>query len=502
MKDIIFYDIPGKTDESIAWSPNTWSVRYSLNYKGLKYKTEWIEYPDIEDLCKRLGTSATEVKSDGITPHYTLPVIFDPNTNKAIADSLAIADYLDETYTSPEHPRLIPEGSRGLHTVYRDVLAETMWMPLAHVVILATCENLNPRNYAYFRLTREEMFGKKLEDVAPEDTEEGEQRWKDLEAAMTRIAKWFEPTAEKPFLGGDVPCFADAQLAGRLEWARKVLGVGAFSTLRIWAIWGHALGPTLCILLINVVAIAMFTTGTLTKISYIKDGTTKYCVQKLLLPPVLARRINDLLVLILTWIKTADAWRDISQVKGSRPCLSLLLLRDGTLYFGTLLATNIVMMVFLWDHGHSYFPGNGYFYLIQHAVSANLIARFILDLRSAYEPESHLVHSRDGLPSMRFAPAHSPDDTSAVLVRVGVSTWLSSAADDADDGRNEGHGDVTEPFRVEPAEEMSVAEAGSSTAVSTVSDHTQIRSTDVGSSRSTIEVVVGGSCMAGPSNRA
>ncbi|KAI0682851.1 hypothetical protein BC835DRAFT_807562, partial [Cytidiella melzeri] len=79
---IIFYDIdsskPGR-----AWSPNTWRTRYALNYKGIPYRTEWVEYPDIEPLCKKIGGSATAKKEDG-RDHYTLPMIYDPSTGEVV----------------------------------------------------------------------------------------------------------------------------------------------------------------------------------------------------------------------------------------------------------------------------------------------------------------------------------------------------------------------------------------------------------------------------------
>ena len=67
-KPIVFYDIPGNAHSHKAWSPNTQKTRcallsrlrdvkvisersdlfsYSLNYKGIPYKTVWVEYPDI-----------------------------------------------------------------------------------------------------------------------------------------------------------------------------------------------------------------------------------------------------------------------------------------------------------------------------------------------------------------------------------------------------------------------------------------------------------------------
>jgi glutathione S-transferase len=58
-------------------------------------------------LCKKIGAEHTSLKGD--QPHYTLPVIYDPNTNTAVSDSYNIAKYLDEHY--PDTPTAIPRGT-------------------------------------------------------------------------------------------------------------------------------------------------------------------------------------------------------------------------------------------------------------------------------------------------------------------------------------------------------------------------------------------------------
>ena len=54
------------------------TLRYALAFKGLPFRTEWVEYPDVEALCKKIGAKPTEKKDDG-RDHYTFPVIYDPN---------------------------------------------------------------------------------------------------------------------------------------------------------------------------------------------------------------------------------------------------------------------------------------------------------------------------------------------------------------------------------------------------------------------------------------
>ena len=51
-RPLTLYDIPSKGQK--CWSPNVWKTRLVLHYKQIPYKTEWIEYPEIEPKLKGL----------------------------------------------------------------------------------------------------------------------------------------------------------------------------------------------------------------------------------------------------------------------------------------------------------------------------------------------------------------------------------------------------------------------------------------------------------------
>ncbi|KAH8090982.1 hypothetical protein BXZ70DRAFT_487680 [Cristinia sonorae] len=220
MSELIFYDIPGKSDASKAWSINTWNTRFALNFKGLKYKTEWVEYPDIEAVCKKIGAGPTTTKSDGVTPHYTLPVLYDPSTKAVVPDSTAIADYLDKTF--PDTARLFPPGTRALYNSFADEFELAVMTPLFLLSVLATCRNLNQRSFEYFKKTRTEAYGD-LESITPEGAEKTDGVWSDLERGLAKVAGWIE-TGGGAFLGGESPNYADIRLAAALIWGRIVLG--------------------------------------------------------------------------------------------------------------------------------------------------------------------------------------------------------------------------------------------------------------------------------------
>ncbi|TCD63609.1 hypothetical protein EIP91_005188 [Steccherinum ochraceum] len=230
MSEIVFYDIPGKTEDTKAWSPSTWRTRYSLNFKGIPYRTEWVEYPEIEKVCKEIGAEPTDKSPDG-KPLYTFPVIHDPSTNTILSDSTPIAEYLDKTY--PDSPKLFPPGTKGFHaafdSAFYSILARTpsLW----NLVALGACTNLTPRSEAFFRDT---FWRRRCDETTPieelagsEGSERKEQNWREVEADWVKIGTWYEASGGLFLTGGETPCYADIVLAAWLVWARQSWGKGS-----------------------------------------------------------------------------------------------------------------------------------------------------------------------------------------------------------------------------------------------------------------------------------
>ncbi|KAJ7645638.1 hypothetical protein DFH06DRAFT_1212010 [Mycena polygramma] len=217
---IILYDIPSKA-AGCAWSPNTWKIRYSLNYKGLAYTTVWIEYPDIEALYKKIGAEPPEVHDNG-KPYYCLPVIQDPNTGAVVSDSARIAYYLDSTY--PDTPELIPAGTHVLQKVFR-VASDATRERLIPYVLPAVAKILRRPSKEYYVRTREERFGKKLENVVPTG-EAHEVAWKAVEEGYGKLDRWLNEGMNEgaPFVMGDKVSFADFAIAGDLQWCMRGFG--------------------------------------------------------------------------------------------------------------------------------------------------------------------------------------------------------------------------------------------------------------------------------------
>lgn len=192
--------------------------RYTLNLKGLAYKTEWVEYPDIEALCKKIGAAPTGKWPDG-TDYYSLPVIYDPSTKKVVSDSFAIARYLDETY--PTTPTLVPAGTAALQTLFLSWAWDAIGLPTFALGAATLCKGLNPASQTYFREKRERQIGAPLEALASAP----EEKLAALEGNLEKLKGFIEANGEgkTAFLGGDNVTFADIQVAAFLLTVRLVV---------------------------------------------------------------------------------------------------------------------------------------------------------------------------------------------------------------------------------------------------------------------------------------
>ncbi|EJD07674.1 uncharacterized protein FOMMEDRAFT_16303 [Fomitiporia mediterranea MF3/22] len=217
---ITFYDIPSRLSPQ-AWSPSTFKTRLSLNYKGIPYKTEWVEYPDIEPTMKRIGGAPTSKKADG-RDHYTLPAIHDSVTGRVITDSTAIAEYLDATY--PDTPALFPPGTKAAIATLEHIFMQNIKTTIFPIMMFETHGKLNPASQAYWRVAREAAFGKKLEELAPPGPGR-DAMLKQLLEGLDTAAGFYDRNGEGvQFYFADKFSFADAIVVGFLIWIRAILG--------------------------------------------------------------------------------------------------------------------------------------------------------------------------------------------------------------------------------------------------------------------------------------
>ncbi len=190
----ILYDLCASGDQ--RFSPYCWRTKLALAHKGLDYETvpvRFTEKPKIEFSGQKL-----------------VPVLDDGGT--IVHDSWAIAEYLEDTY--PEAPVLFP-GTHGRH----NAKLTNEWIDGQHRVILSFIvfdiyRRLDADDQAYFRPTREERYGKTLEEVqGGRDANIDEFREVSLASLRAHIH-------DRPFIAGETPAYGDYAVFGTFQWAR------------------------------------------------------------------------------------------------------------------------------------------------------------------------------------------------------------------------------------------------------------------------------------------
>ncbi|KAJ7112858.1 hypothetical protein C8R43DRAFT_961716 [Mycena crocata] len=244
---IVFYDITSNLPTQ-AWSPNTWKTRYTLNYKGIPYKTVWLEYAEIEPRSKEVGAGPTRKKYDG-TPNYNPP--HDPRpqhrytlfillfvkfpvyrvAGAVIADSPKIAAYLDAMY--PDTPRLIPSGAAGLLRAFEETMRPLLADTLYRYTVPATISILNPPSAAYFRRKWETLLSKPMEDITPRG-EDDIIEWQRVKDVFGKVDEWILANGEdSAYIMGDILCWAEIYMVGYLHWAAMVVPEN-WEEMKLW----------------------------------------------------------------------------------------------------------------------------------------------------------------------------------------------------------------------------------------------------------------------------
>lgn len=197
---IILYELAG-ADPDIRFSPFVWRTRMALAHKGLDYEGRPWRFTEKETI---------EPSGQG-----KVPVLVDGD--RWVADSWAIAEHLEAAY--PDRPSLFGgaggrEGARFVQSWFETGVMKFF----AQLVIKDVYDLLHEKDQDYFRTSREERFGKTLEELCP-----------DPEAAKQGLAQALTPMRQvlkgQPYLGGEAPSYMDYVPFGAFMWARCVSDV-------------------------------------------------------------------------------------------------------------------------------------------------------------------------------------------------------------------------------------------------------------------------------------
>jgi glutathione S-transferase len=238
---ITLFDLPSNLPDKV-WSPNTWKTRLCLNYKGLAYKTKWVEFHEIEKVYVEGKIPGNAVRPDGSPgPFYSLPAILDLNDEGEeimIADSLQIARYLDRKYPEPSKKVLASTEDetfiQGQEAFARQAVM-AVFPVFPHIFASKTLRTGNEASQKYalerrigaLRKFFSEKYGSitSLDEVTFTDAEKKE----NFTAFLTKFsavgkAVQVEGGKVTAWTAGDAISFSDFALAGALFWVRAAVG--------------------------------------------------------------------------------------------------------------------------------------------------------------------------------------------------------------------------------------------------------------------------------------
>ncbi|CAL1714727.1 unnamed protein product [Somion occarium] len=214
-------------------------------------------------------------------------------------------------------------------------------------------------------------------------------------------------------------------------------GIAAFTCLRVWATCDRKWLPLIVVFLLSffVPAANIYAFSTPAQWIVVPSGPVAGCfditppLPVLSMLPFIVRGIaiaSDALVLLLTLLKTLQLVKEGRRLQ-VKTKLSSLLIRNGVVQFGALLALNVLTIILdVLSIATDQTSASEFVYL-NNAVASILISRFLLDLRLVYLSDGRGTESdQPEMSSVHFA--------TAVLGNIGApveyTSWLSGSDHD------------------------------------------------------------------------
>lgn len=179
-------------DIEVRPSPFCWLAKFGLLHKGL----------DFETVPQRFAEKENYPDPD----HARVPILKDGD--EIICDSANIIAHLDKT--RPENPLTASPGERAAVEFYRAWLSAHFYPAIAPKIIPIVHAHAHEDDKDYFRKTREERFGKTLEELGATPGLK--------EKAEPALATLAAPLARHRFLGGDDPNLCDYIIMSAFMW--------------------------------------------------------------------------------------------------------------------------------------------------------------------------------------------------------------------------------------------------------------------------------------------
>ena len=167
-----------------------------LNFKGIDFKTEWVEYPDLAPTFKALGIPPNDPDDPDYFADYTSPAIqYDDGT--FAMDSIKIARDLEKRYPSP-----------SLHLdnpIVANFSCAKFQRPLIpHIVPKVPGKLLNERSAEYFFRTRDGKYGMPLSQLEKEKA--NEECWEEAKEGAKELVDILKKSGGPYILGETGKC--------------------------------------------------------------------------------------------------------------------------------------------------------------------------------------------------------------------------------------------------------------------------------------------------------
>ncbi len=194
---IQLYDLAGARDDC-RFSPNCWPVRMALLHKGLPFET--------------IPWRFTEKDRIAVSGQGAVPVLVDGG--HTVVEKWVIAEYLEDAY--PDRPSLFGgQGGRALAHFVTNWAVAVVTLGAIRLILSDIFNVLHEKDKDYFRKSREQRFGMRLEEV----TKDRDTRVEDFRRSLQPFRFSLGRT---PFLSGETPAWADYVAFGPFQWARSV----------------------------------------------------------------------------------------------------------------------------------------------------------------------------------------------------------------------------------------------------------------------------------------